>query len=114
MNKYVRSIFIVSAADQAEANAAAKEVDTAGGENTFASPLEDSSGSIVAYICNWQFEDAAERASLISAFARRGIMGRVTQSDYTSADPASDLGKADRQIKARGYKKSSRLPPGRG
>ncbi len=98
---FVRSIFIVSAADRDKANAAAKEIDTLGGHNAFMAHLENASGDIVAYICNWQFEDEGERGRFIAALASREVS--VDRSDYSNPDPASDRGKAKREYLAKGY-----------
>jgi hypothetical protein len=97
----VRSIFIVSAADRAEANAAAQEVDTLGGHNAFMAHLENEAGDIVAYICNWQFDDPGQRGRFIAALARRGVS--VDRSDYSNPNPGSDAGKAKREYRAKGY-----------
>lgn len=55
----VRYIIVVTAADAAIANAAAKTVDLVGGEKTFTSPLSPT-GALPAthYWCNWAMTPA--------------------------------------------------------
>ena len=101
----VRSIIIVATADQAQANLAAAEVDPVGGRDAFTVPLENLAGDVVAYIANWQFKSAAERAALMAGFTRRGIRARVVRDDYADPDPASNSTKLDGVLTREGMKR---------
>jgi len=101
----VRSILIVTAADQAQANLAAAEVDPVGGLKAFTVPLENALGVTVAYVANWQFKDGNERDQLMASFIRRGIRARVVSDDYSDPDPASNSAKLEMVLTREGMKR---------
>jgi hypothetical protein len=87
-----RTIIVIPAAILAEANAAAKVVDTIGGERTFRVGLldqvsADTKPTFDYYICNWQFEND-ERAAFQSECEKAGIWDQMKVHDLDVPDPA--------------------------
>jgi hypothetical protein len=85
-----RSIIIIPAAIQAEANAAAKTVDMVGGEHTFRVGMlnqasADTKPTFDYYICNWQFE-GDKRAAFQTACEKAGIWDQMKVHDLDAPD----------------------------
>jgi hypothetical protein len=86
-----RTIIVIPAAILAEANTAAKVVDTVGGEHTFrvgllANASPDDKATFDHYICNWQFEND-ERAAFQTECEKAGIWDQMKVHDLDAPDP---------------------------
>lgn len=76
-----RARIIVPLLSRDGANAAAKTVDTIGGERTFTVGLSaDGTGDPSHFVCDWAMTET-ERTRLANEFTRRGVTARIYDLD---------------------------------